>query len=122
MKIVNNNQFAAFVPYVLIIDRPERVSVYNHSITCLQGIEELLFFPDDLYLKTTFYQILLNSFRYEATIETDPILIFVLFGRCLHSNKLPKPISCVTFCSEWISFIVQKINPNSLLVLAWFLS
>src|SRR5690625_2449628 len=60
MKIVNNNQFAAFVPYVLIIDRPERVSVYNHSITCLQGIEELLFFPDDLYLKTTFYQILLN--------------------------------------------------------------
>src|SRR5690625_272166 len=76
MNIVNNNQFAAFVPYVLIIDRPERVSVYNHSITCLQGIEELLFFPDDLYLKTTFYQILLNSFRYEATIETDPILIF----------------------------------------------
>src|SRR5690625_7801209 len=69
MKIVNNNQFAAFVPYVLIIDRPERVSVYNHSITCLQGIEELLFFPDDLYLKTTFYQILLNSFRYEARSE-----------------------------------------------------
>src|SRR5690625_6657036 len=95
MKIVNNNQFAAFVPYVIVIGRPERVSVYNHSIACLQGIEELLFFPDDLYLKTTFHQILLNGFRYEATVEPDPILFFVISSKCLAAIRSAHPNPCV---------------------------